>query len=213
MSFLPPRRELARRLPRCIGGLACFGLGISCIVKARLGLAPWDVFHQGLSDLTGLSLGLMIEGMGLVILLLWIPLRQRPGLGTILNAIEIGLVADLGNRMFPEASSILARWIYLAFGLLIIGLGSGLYIGSGLGTGPRDGLMVGFNRRFGWSIRRSRTTVELLALAAGIALGGPIGIGTLVIAFGLGPIAHVAIPRLALAPLDAVEVDLDEVDR
>jgi uncharacterized membrane protein YczE len=201
VSFLPPRRELARRLPRCIGGLACFGFGISCIVRARLGLAPWDVFHQGLSDLTGLSLGLMIEGMGLLILLLWIPLRQRPGLGTVLNAIEIGLVADLGTALLPETTSIFARWTYLAAGLLVIGIGSGFYIGAGLGTGPRDGLMVGLNRRFGWSIRRSRTVVELLALGAGIALGGPIGIGTLVLAFGIGPIAHFTIPRLSLPPI------------
>ncbi len=206
MSLLPPRRELIRRLPRCIGGLACFGFGIACIVKARLGLAPWDVFHQGLSDLTGLSLGLMIEGVGLLLLLLWIPLRQRPGLGTILNAIEIGLVADLGNTLFPATNSLVARWAYLAAGLLIIGIGSGFYIGSGLGTGPRDGLMVGLNRRFGWSIRRARTTVELLALAAGIALGGPVGIGTLAVAFGIGPIAHIAIPRLSLPPLPGPNV-------
>lgn len=202
MSFLPPRRELARRLPRCVGGLACFGFGIACIVRARLGLAPWDVFHQGLSDLTGLSLGLMIEGMGLLILLLWIPLRQRPGLGTILNAIQIGLVADLGTALLPQTTSIVARWAYLAAGLVIIGIGSGLYIGAGLGTGPRDGLMVGLNRRFGWSIRLARTTVELLALGAGIALGGPVGLGTIVLAFGIGPIAHFTIPRLSLPPID-----------
>ncbi len=204
MPFFPARRELVRRLPRCVGGLACFGLGISCIVRSSLGLAPWDVFHQGLSELTGLSLGLMIEGTGLLILLLWIPLRQRPGPGTILNAIEIGLMADLGNGLFPVTSSIVARWAYLAAGLAVIGIGSGLYIGSGLGTGPRDGLMVGLNHRFGWSIRRSRTTVELLALAAGVALGGSIGIGTLAIAFGLGPIAHLTIPRFSLPPLDTV---------
>ena len=201
MPFLPPRRELARRLPRCIAGLAGFGFGISCIVRARLGLAPWDVFHQGLSDLTGLSLGLMIEGMGLLILLLWIPLRQRPGLGTILNAIEIGLVADLGTAVLPQTTSIVARWAYLAVGLLVMGIGSGFYIGAGLGTGPRDGLMVGLNRRFGWSIRRARTTVELLALGAGVALGGPVGIGTIAVAVGIGPIAHFTIPRLSLPPI------------
>jgi uncharacterized membrane protein YczE len=176
------------------------------IVRADLGIAPWDVFHQGASDHLGLSIGVMIEFVGVLLLLLWIPLRQRFGIGTVLNALEIGLVVDLVLPHLGAPRPLGGRWALLLGGIVIIAVGSGLYIGSGLGAGPRDGLMVGLNERFGWSIQRSRTSVELMALAAGVALGGSIGIGTVVFALGIGPIAQRTLAVFRLPPLRS-EVD------
>lgn len=190
---MPSRPELVRRLPRCLAGLALFGAGIAAIVRADLGLAPWDVFHQGVSELTGISLGLVIVLTGVALLLLWIPLRQRVGIGTVLNAVEIGVVVDIVLAVVPETDAAALRWLYLAGGIGIIAVGSGLYIGSGLGTGPRDGLMVGLNERFGWSIRVSRTIVEVVALVSGWALGGSVGVGTVVFAISIGPLAHLTL--------------------
>ncbi len=186
-----------QRLARCIVGLALFGLGISMFVTARLGLAPWDVFHQGVSHHTGIPLGWVIEIVGFLLLLLWIPLRQRPGVGTILNALEIGLVVSLiGNRL-PATDLLGGRLAYVAGAVLVIAIGSGLYIGAGLGTGPRDGIMVGLAAR-GYSVRVTRTVIEALVLAAGIALGGHIGIGTVAFMLGIGPLVHILIPLLDL---------------
>jgi uncharacterized membrane protein YczE len=196
--FLPlPKDRLAQRIVRCITGLALFGLGISCFLTAELGLAPWDVFHQGVSNRTGLPVGIVIEIAGVFILLLWIPLRERMGLGTLLNAIEIGLVVFLINDHLPHTDLLVPRLAYLVGGLLAIGIGSGLYIGAGLGSGPRDGLMLGLSKR-GISLRLARTGVELAVLVAGIALGGGIGIGTVAFTFGIGPLVQIFLPRLRL---------------
>ena len=184
-------------------GLAFFGLGIALIIRAHLGLAPWDVFHQGVSDHVGISIGVMIEIVGVLLLVLWIPLKQRFGIGTILNAVEIGLVVDLVLPHLGRTDRVVLRMALFAAGLAVIALGSGLYIGSGLGAGPRDGLMVGLNERFGWSIQRSRTVVELAALAAGAAFGGAVGIGTVLFAVGIGPLAQRALPWFRLPALDA----------
>jgi uncharacterized membrane protein YczE len=197
---MPSRPELVRRLPRCLVGLAMFGAGIAAIVRADLGLAPWDVFHQGVSELTGISLGVVIVLTGVGLLLLWIPLRQRVGIGTVLNAIEIGVVVDLVLAVVPETDAAALRWLYLVVGIGMIALGSGLYIGSGLGAGPRDGLMVGLNERFGWSIRVSRTVVEVAALLSGWALGGSVGVGTVVFAISIGPLAHITLDWFRLPP-------------
>lgn len=202
---MPTRSELVRRLPRCVGGLAAFGVGIACIVRAQLGVAPWDVFHQGASDKVGVSIGVMIEIVGVLLLLLWIPLKQRFGIGTILNALEIGLVVDLVLPHLTPTDRLLPRWGLLLVGMVVIAIGSGLYIGSGLGAGPRDGLMVGLHQRFGWSIQRSRTLVELCALAIGIVLGGGIGAGTVIFAFGIGPLAQRTIRYFALPPIAGME--------
>jgi uncharacterized membrane protein YczE len=185
------------RLCRCIAGLACFGLGISMFVTARLGRAPWDVFHQGVSRHTGLALGWVIEIVGVLILVLWIPLRQRPGVGTILNAVEIGLVVNIIGDHLPSTDRLVLRLAYVVGAVAVIALGSGLYIGAGLGTGPRDGLMIGVAAR-GYSVRVVRTVLELAVMAAGIALGGRIGIGTLAFVLGIGPLVHVLIPRLTM---------------
>lgn len=193
----------AQRLTRCILGLALFGLGISMFVAAHLGLAPWDVFHQGVSRHTGIALGWAIEIVGFLLLLLWIPLRQRPGVGTILNALEIGLVVNLIGDHLPTTDRLIPRLVYVVGAVVVIAAGSGLYIGAGLGTGPRDGIMVGLATR-GFSVRVTRTVLEAVVMAVGIALGGHIGVGTLAFVIGIGPLVHILIPRLVL-PKRALE--------
>ena len=181
------------RVVRCVIGLAFFGLGIGTIITAELGLAPWDIFHQGVSDKLGISIGWVIVMTGVAIMALWIPLRQRPGLGTVLNAVEIGLVVNLVLPLLPETELLVPRVAYLVFGLLAMGAGSGLYIGAGLGAGPRDGLMLGLAAR-GISVRLARTTIEATVVVAGLALGGSIGIGTIAFTFGIGPLVQVFLP-------------------
>ena len=191
-------------------GLACFGLGISMFVTGRLGLAPWDVFHQGVSRHTGIALGWVIEITGFLLLLLWIPLRQRPGVGTILNALEIGLVVNLIGDHLPSTDRLVPRLAYVVGAVVVIALGSGLYIGAGLGTGPRDGLMVGLATR-GYSVRVTRTILEAVVMATGIALGGRIGVGTLAFMFGIGPLVHVLIPRFELSKPVTKSPDAPEI--
>src|SRR3954467_10951571 len=199
---VPLRRSPDRpvqRLARCVVGLALFGLGISMFVTAGLGLAPWDVFHQGIANRTGLSLGWVIEIVGILLLLLWIPLRQRPGVGTIMNALEIGLVVNLIGDHLPSSDLLVARLAYVVGAVVVIAVGSGLYIGAGLGTGPRDGLMVGLAVR-GYSVRVVRTALEALVMVAGVALGGHIGVGTVAFMVGIGPLVHVTVPHLTMKP-------------
>ena len=196
--FLPlPADRRAERFVRCIVGLALFGLGISMFLTAELGLAPWDVLHLGIAEKTGLPVGIVIEITGVLILLLWIPLRQRMGWGTLLNAIEIGLVVLLTADRLPHTDRLVLRLAYVAAGMVAIGAGSGLYIGAGLGPGPRDGLMLGLAER-GVSVRLARMVVELGVLIGGIALGGTVGIGTLVFAVGIGPAVQFFLPRMRL---------------
>jgi uncharacterized membrane protein YczE len=196
-----PLDRFPERLLRCIAGLACFGFGISLFVASDLGVPPWDVFHQGLAELTGLEMGTVIIGVGFLLLLLWIPLRQRPGLGTVLNAVEIGVVVNLTIDRIPDTDSLWLRGCYVVAGLLVVGIGSGLYIGAGLGAGPRDGLMMGLAQR-GVSVRVARTSLEATVLVLGVLLGGTVGVGTVVFAVGIGPVVHVTIPRLAMRPAE-----------
>jgi uncharacterized membrane protein YczE len=196
--FLPlPTDRLAERIARCITGLALFGLGISCFITAELGLAPWDIFHQGIENKTGIPIGIVIEITGVFILLLWIPLRERMGLGTLLNAVEIGLVVFLIDDHLPDPDLMVWRVALMLLGLVCVGLGSGLYIGAGLGAGPRDGLMLGLSKR-GVSVRIARTTIELTVLAVGLALGGTVGVGTVAFTFGIGPLVQFFLPRFRL---------------
>lgn len=192
----------AEKLARCITGLAFFGFGIALFLRANLGLAPWDIFHKGLSKKLDISIGLVIVGVGLLLLLLWIPLRQRPGVGTILNAIEIGLVVNLTKPLLGEPDQLIIRALMVIAGVLVIGLGSALYIGAGLGSGPRDGLMLGLSkyaiRGHQISIRVARTFVELTVMVAGLFLGGSIGIGTLIFMFGIGPLVQLILPRFEM---------------
>jgi uncharacterized membrane protein YczE len=196
--FLPlPSDRLPERLVRCVIGLGFFGLGISMFLAGNLGLAPWDVFHKGISKRTGIPVGIVIEITGVCILLLWIPLRERLGLGTVLNAIEIGLVVYLLDDHLPTTRLLVPRLLYVAGALLSIAVGSGLYIGAGLGSGPRDGLMLGLSKR-NISIRVARTGIELTVLVAGILLGGSVGVGTLAFTFGIGPMCQLLMPPLLM---------------
>jgi uncharacterized membrane protein YczE len=194
--LLPPDR-LGERLARCVVGLALFGIGISLLIAADLGAAPWDVFHTGVSDRTGIPVGTVIILTGIALLLLWIPLGERLGIGTVLNAVEIGIVVDLVLPHVPDDTPLAARLAMMAGGVVIVAVGSGFYIGAGLGPGPRDGLMTGLARR-GWSIRLARTGIEITVLVIGVVLGGAIGLGTAVFALGIGPLVEVFLPRLTL---------------
>ena len=175
-----------------------FGVSVALMLSARLGLDPWDVLHQGLARRTGLPIGWIVNGTGVLVLLLWIPLRQRPGIGTVSNVIVVGLVVDAALPLLPQPRAMAIRAAFLAAGILANAVATGLYIGAGLGPGPRDGLMTGLARR-GWPIRRVRTLIELAVLAIGWLLGGTAGIGTLAYAASIGPLVHVLIPRLAIA--------------
>jgi uncharacterized membrane protein YczE len=192
----------AEKLARCITGLAFFGLGITLFIQANLGLAPWDVFHKGLSEKLDVSIGLVIVGVGLLLLLLWIPLRQKPGVGTVLNALEIGFVVNLTKPLVGEPDQLIIRALMVIAGVLVIGLGSALYIGAGLGSGPRDGLMLGLSKRSivgrQISIRLARTVIELTVMVAGLFLGGSIGVGTLIFMFGIGPLVQLILPRFEM---------------
>lgn len=210
---LPPLREnFFERLLRCVTGLACFGTGIAFFVRSELGVPPWDVFHQGVSQHTGLGLGTVLIIVAFCVLLLWIPLRLRPGLGTLLNAIEIGLVENLAQDLIPETKNIVIRIIFMLLGLTIIAAGSGLYIGAQFGSGPRDGLMLGLNKRFGISVRLARTLVEIVVMVIGIFMGGHIGLGTFVFAFGIGPMVQVALRtfKMSTTQQDAVVGEASE---
>jgi uncharacterized membrane protein YczE len=192
---------LANRLPlrlfRLAVGLVLFGVSVALMIRARLGLGPWDVFHQGLAARLGLPFGWVVIAFSAVVLLLWIPLRQRPGLGTICNALVVGLAVDAALGVLPSASSPAVRVAFLLAGILANGVATGLYIGAGLGPGPRDGLMTGLARH-GFSIRRARTAIELSVLTAGWMLGGTVGIGTIMYAVSIGPLVHVFLPRLTV---------------
>lgn len=195
-------KYFAEKLARCITGLAFFGFGITLFIRANLGLAPWDIFHKGLSEKLDVSIGLVIEGVGLLLLLLWIPLRQRPGVGTILNALEIGFVVNLTKPLIGEPDQLVIRALMVLAGVLVIAMGSALYIGAGLGSGPRDGLMLGLSKRsIGGrqiSIRLARTVIELTVMVAGLFLGGSVGIGTLIFMFGIGPLVQLILPRFEM---------------
>ena len=194
---VPPRAEIWRRLPRLLVGLVLCGIAFGCIVRADLGLDPWDVLHQGISEHTGISIGMVSVLVGVVVLLGWIPLRERPGIGTVANALIIGSVMDRVLAVLPDGGSSAERWVLLVIGLIVIGPGIGMYIGARLGPGPRDGIMTGVAQR-GPSIRLVRTVIELTALACGWLLGGTVGIGTVLFAVTVGPNAQFWLEHLDL---------------
>lgn len=196
---LPPRAELRRRLPRLLFGLTLCGWGIAVMVLADLGLGPWDVLHQGISRLTPIPIGTVGIIVGVVVLLGWIPLREQLGIGTVLNVLVIGVVIDLTLWLAPTPEATWLRWVLLAAGPPLFALGSGFYIGAGLGAGPRDGLMTGLARR-GLSVGVVRTALEVTVLVLGFLLGGTAGLGTLYFALAIGPMVHVALPRLTVGP-------------
>lgn len=189
----PLRERFPERLARCVLGLAGFGTGIAFFVEANIGVPPWDVFHQGVSGKTGLGLGTVLIIVAFFVLFLWIPLRLRPGIGTILNAVQIGLVENVMQDLLPTPDNLVVQLIFMSLGMVCIAAGSGLYIGAELGSGPRDGLMLGLNARYGISVRLARTTVEVTVMIIGIFLGGSIGLGTFVFAFGIGPLVQLTL--------------------
>lgn len=199
MLPFPSAGELVRRLPRLLGGLVLFGLGIALMVRADLGLAPWDVLHQGVATRSGLAIGTVTILTGVVVLALWLPLRERMGIGTVANALVIGLVVNATLSVVEAPEPLWARIAFLVAGIALFGPGSGFYIGAGLGPGPRDGLMIGLARR-GRSVRVVRTGIEVTAMAIGAALGGTVGVGTVLFAVTVGPNVHWFLERMTLAP-------------
>lgn len=185
---------MAYRLGLLYVGLVLYGMAIAMMIRADLGVDPWDVFHLGLAKHLPFSVGTIIILIGALVLLLWIPLRQRPGLGTISNVIVIGLATNVGLDLLPEMDHLGARAALLVGGVVANGLATGMYIGAGFGPGPRDGLMTGVVARTGWQIRYVRTGIELTVLIVGWILGGTVGIGTLVYAFTIGPLIQLFLP-------------------
>lgn len=188
--------QLIARLVQLYVGLVLFGVSVALMVVSGLGLSPWDVLHQGIARRTDLPLGTIVIGASVFVLLLWIPLRQRPGFGTVSNAIVVGLVVNVTLPLIPHPSSIPLRYAILLVGIVLNSIATALYIGAGLGPGPRDGLMIGLAKR-GLSIRVARTCIELTVLGFGWWLGGTVGIGTVLFAAGIGPLIHYFLPRLA----------------
>jgi uncharacterized membrane protein YczE len=184
------------RFVQLSAGLMLFGASLALLVRSELGLDPWDVFHQGLSVATGLSIGVCTIVAGVVVLLLWFPLRQRPGIGTVANVILVGLSLDAILLLLPTTDASALRWTYLVSGIVLNGIATGAYIGAGLGPGPRDGLMVGLARG-GRSIRIVRTAIEVSVLVVGWLLGGTVGIGTVLFALTIGPIVHWTLPMFS----------------
>ncbi|MEO3870815.1 hypothetical protein ABGB18_18550 [Nonomuraea sp. B12E4] len=189
-ATVPRLGSLPARLLRLYGGLALYGLGIGLQVESGLGNSPWDVFHQGVAVRTGLSIGTVIIVAGALVMLLWIPLKQKPGLGTVSNVVFVGLFADAAIHLLPAPGPLPLQASYLALGVTSIALATVLYIGARMGPGPRDGLMTGL-MRLGFSVRRGRFLVEACVLAAGWLLGGTVGLGTLVFALAIGPMTQV----------------------
>ncbi|MEU9044379.1 hypothetical protein AB0D63_22305 [Kitasatospora sp. NPDC048343] len=185
---------MGRRIPQLFAGLALYGVSMALMLRSGLGLDPWDVLHQGLQRSVGLSVGAWVTICGALVLLLWIPLRQRPGLGTVANVLVIGAAMDLTLRIVDDFAALPARIAVTAAAIVLNGLASGLYIGARLGPGPRDGLMTGLHRRTGRSLRLIRTGIELTVLAAGLLLGGTAGVGTVAYALAIGPLVQIFLP-------------------
>jgi uncharacterized membrane protein YczE len=189
-------RDVRLRLVQLYAGLLLYGISSSLLVLAGLGLDPWDVFHQGLSRTFGLAIGTWAIIVGVVVLLLWIPLRQRPGLGTVSNVVLVGATMNVVLAQVHAPHALAARIALLVCGVFLNGVATGMYIGAGLGPGPRDGLMTGLAAR-GHSIRVVRTGIEVAVLIVGWRLGGTVGVGTVVYALAIGPLAHVFVPLFA----------------
>jgi len=195
-SSLP--RQLPRRLFQLYAGLALYGASSALLVGSGLGLEPWNVLHQGLSERTGVSMGLVLTAVGAAVLLLWIPLRQRPGLGTVSNVLVIGAAMDATLVVVPDADGLPARVAFMVAGVVLNGAATGLYIAARFGPGPRDGLMTGLHQRTGLSVRLVRTVIEISVVATGFVLGGTVGVGTLLYALAIGPLAQVFLRLFAV---------------
>lgn len=203
-----PRDRRLRRSAQLLTGLSLYGVTAAMLVLAGLGLDPWDVLHQGLSRTFGLGIGTWVILISCVVLVAWWPLHQRPGAGTIANAILVGAVIDLVLSLAHAPRDLWARVTLLAGGVIGNGIATGLYIGAGLGPGPRDGLSVGISAR-GHSMRVVRTAIEATVLVTGVLLGGTVGVGTVLYALAIGPITHVTIPALAIGSREPARHQLE----
>lgn len=190
---------MARRVTQLILGLALYGAGCALTVAAGLGVDPWTVLAQGLSVLTGVGIGWVTNVLGLLVLLLWIPLRQKPGVGTVANILLVGTSMQFTLWLIPPVSGLITQLAVLLAGIAVVAAASGLYIGAHFGPGPRDGLMTGLNGRFGWPIWCCRLVVETSVLVIGWLLGGTVGLGTVLFAVLIGPLVHAALPLLDTA--------------
>lgn len=191
--------RLGRRLPQLFAGLVLYGVSLAMMVRSALGLAPWDVLHSGLTGWVPLTIGQVIVVLSFVVLVLWIPLREKPGIGTISNAIAVGLAADAALVLLDRPDSLVLRGGLLIAGVVLNGLATALYIGAQLGRGPRDGLMTGLARRTGWSLRLVRTGLEVTVVLIGLALGGVLGLGTVLYALAIGPLTQAMLPWCTVA--------------
>lgn len=189
---------LTRRLAQLYAGLVLYGFSMALMIEAALGLNPWDVLHEGLAARVPLTFGQVTIAVGALVLIAWIPLRQRPGFGTVSNVVVIGLAVDASLALLPAPDSLLVRAVWLASGIGLNAVATAAYIGARLGPGPRDGLMTGLVRRTGSSVRIVRTLLEVSVLATGWLLGGTVGIGTVAYALAIGPLVHVLLPRLTV---------------
>lgn len=187
---------MTRRWVQLLLGLFLYGIAIAMMIRAAIGISPWDVLAQGISLRTGIPFGLVTNLVGGAVLLLWIPLRQRLGIGTVLNALLIGPSAEVGLWLIPLQDNLWVRIALFAGGLLLLAIATGLYIGARFGPGPRDGLMTGINKKYGVRIWIVRTSIEVVVLGIGWLLGGNVGFGTLAFALLVGPLVHVAMPIL-----------------
>ena len=190
--------DMPRRLLQLYAGLILYGASLALQIRAGLGLDPWDVFHQGLSEKTGLSFGTIVIIIGALVLLAWIPLRQKPGIGTISNVFVVGLAVDATLAFLPAVHGLELQLPLLAAGIFLNGVAGAAYIGAGLGPGPRDGLMTGLVRITGKPVALVRTSLEVGVLAAGILLGGTVGLGTVLYALSIGPLLQVLLPAFTI---------------
>jgi uncharacterized membrane protein YczE len=186
----------ARRITQLMVGLVLYGVGVAVVVIAGLGVDPWTVLAEGLALRTGIGLGWITNILGLAVLALWIPLHQRPGIGTIANIFVVGTALQFALPLVPTPQNLLESIAMLLGGVALVGVAGGLYIGARFGPGPRDGLMTGISARWGWPLWTARTVVEVTVLAIGWALGGTVGVGTLVYALLIGPVSHAALRLL-----------------
>ncbi|WP_405800826.1 YitT family protein [Streptomyces sp. NBC_01506] len=204
MSSTPALRgkRLPRRLLQLYVGLTLYGVSAALLVRGGLGLEPWGVLHQGLSELTGLTMGVVSIVVGAVVLLLWIPIRQRPGLGTVSNVFVVGIAMDAALAVVPDGHGLAVQIPLLVAGIVLNGVATGLYIAARFGPGPRDGLMTGLHRLTGRSVRLVRTGIEVAVVATGFALGGSVGIGTIAYALAIGPLAQLFLRVFVVPPPD-----------
>lgn len=202
---MSPALTMTRRIAQLLVGLFLYGIAIAMMIKAALGIAPWDVLSQGIVLHTGLNYALVTNVIGALVLLLWIPIRQKPGIGTVANVLLIGPSIQVGLWVLPDATDLVPRILLLVGGLVVLAIATGLYIGARFGPGPRDGLMTGIHRRTGWPIWVVRTSIEVTVLAIGWLLGGNVGLGTLAFALLIGPMVNVTIPWLRVPEAPVVE--------